>query len=56
MSAVLPMPAAAPPRRTLLLGLHGWMGVTAALAVVAIVVPVADEPVRPLRLILPLSP
>ena len=28
MSAVLPMPALAPPRRTMLLGMKGWLGVT----------------------------
>ena len=42
MSAVLPMPAIAPPRRTMLLGMKGWLGVTIALGVVAVIVPVAN--------------
>ena len=41
MSAVLPMPALAP-RRAMLLGMKGWLGVTTALAVVAVVVPIAN--------------
>src|SRR5438477_27600 len=40
MSAVLPMPAVAP-RRRMLLGIRGWTGVTIALAVVAVIVPIA---------------
>ena len=44
MSAVLPSPAATAivPRRGLLLGIRGWAGVTIALAVVAVVVPVMN--------------
>src|ERR1700710_3134328 len=41
MSAVLPLPAVAP-RRGMLLGIRGWAGVTIALAVVAVVVPIAN--------------
>src|SRR5204862_1709281 len=41
MSAVLPLPAVAP-RRGMLLGIPGWTGVTIALAVVAVVVPIAN--------------
>ncbi len=41
MTAVLPLPAAAP-RGRLVLGMRGWAGVTIALAVVAVVVPVAN--------------
>jgi len=41
MSAVLPMPALAP-RRTMLLGMKGWLGVTVALGVVAVIVPIAN--------------
>jgi len=44
VSAVLPSPAATAivPRRGLLLGIRGWAGVTIALAVVAVVVPVMN--------------
>ncbi|HEV7577673.1 MAG TPA: urea ABC transporter permease subunit UrtC, partial [Caldimonas sp.] len=45
MSAVLPSPAAIAaivPRRGLLLGIRGWAGVTIALAVVAVIVPIAN--------------
>ena len=43
MSAVLPPPSAAlVPRRGLLLGIRGWAGVTIALAVVAVIVPIAN--------------
>jgi urea transport system permease protein len=42
MSAVLPLPAVAPPRRGLLLGARGWLGVTGALAVVLVVAPVLN--------------
>ena len=41
MSAVLPMPGLAP-RRAMLLGMRGWLGVTIALAVVAVIVPIAN--------------
>jgi urea transport system permease protein len=41
MSAVLPMPGLAP-RRAMLLGMKGWLGVTIALAVVAVIVPIAN--------------
>jgi len=41
MSAVLPLPALAP-RRSMLLGMKGWLGVTIALAVVAVIVPIAN--------------
>ena len=41
MSAVLPLPAGAP-RGPFLLGMRGWIGVTVALGVVAVVVPVAN--------------
>ncbi|MGZ5277833.1 MAG: ABC transporter permease subunit, partial [Caldimonas sp.] len=46
MSAVMPMPAIAP-RRSMLLGMKGWLGVTAALAVVAVIVPIANLLVPP---------
>jgi urea transport system permease protein len=44
MSAVLPSPviASVVPRRGLLLGIRGWAGVTIALAVVAVIVPIAN--------------
>ena len=45
MSAVLPSPVGATtivPRRAMLLGIRGWAGVTIALAVVAVIVPVAN--------------
>jgi urea transport system permease protein len=42
MSAVLPSPAAIVPRRGLLLGMRGWTGVTIALVVVAVIVPIAN--------------
>ena len=45
MSAVLPSPVAAgtiAPRRGMLLGIRGWAGVTIALAVVAVIVPIAN--------------
>jgi urea transport system permease protein len=42
MSAVLPLPTAAPPRPGLLLGARGWLGVTGALAVVLVVAPVLN--------------
>src|SRR5689334_16832838 len=42
MSAVLPMAAARAPRRATLLGLRGRVGVTVALVVVAVIVPVAN--------------
>ena len=41
MSAVLPMPARSP-RGPMLLGMRGWVGVTVALVVVAVVVPIAN--------------
>ena len=41
MSAVLPLPGRAA-RGALLLGMRGWLGVTIALAVVAVVVPIAN--------------
>ncbi len=41
MSAVLPAPMTAQPRG-MLLGIHGWTGVTVALAVVAVLVPIGN--------------
>jgi urea transport system permease protein len=41
VSAVLPMPARSP-RGPMLLGMRGWVGVTVALVVVAVVVPIAN--------------
>ena len=46
MSAVLPSPVGAGtivPRRAMLLGIRGWTGVTIALAVVAVIVPIANR-------------
>jgi urea transport system permease protein len=45
MSAVLPSQVGAAtivPRRAMLLGIRGWAGVTIALAVVAVIVPIAN--------------
>jgi urea transport system permease protein len=42
MSAVLPAPTTTLSRRGLLLGLPGWTGVTAALAVIAVIVPILN--------------
>ncbi|MGZ5158824.1 MAG: ABC transporter permease subunit, partial [Caldimonas sp.] len=42
----MPVPAIVP-RRSMLLGMKGWLGVTAALAVVAVIVPIANLLVPP---------